>query len=146
MNILGLGMWELVLILVIAMVVAGPKRLLHWSYIVGRFLGQVRVMWGNAMDSVQKEIDDAGVDFQLPRDPTDRRQVQRFTQDALKPFREPMEQAMREAQELKRTIEAEARIDADVIGPAPEAAPTADDAPAKKDDASFGTWSGGKGG
>ena len=35
MNFLGVGAWELVAILLIMLVFAGPKRMIHWSYVWG---------------------------------------------------------------------------------------------------------------
>jgi len=67
MNVLGVGGIELLIVLVIMLVVAGPKRMIHWSYILGRYLAKFRRMWSETVDIVQKEFDEAGVGVQLPR-------------------------------------------------------------------------------
>ncbi|MFW5691547.1 MAG: hypothetical protein ACOCXZ_03505 [Chloroflexota bacterium] len=119
MNILGMGLWELVLVLVIALVVAGPKRTLNWMYVLGRFAAQVREMWSRVMEGVQKDLDDAGVDIKLPADPTDRAEMSRFARDALRPLQEPMQKAMRdyenEARQLEKTIKDEAHLEIDKV-------------------------------
>lgn len=102
MNIFGVGGVELLIIVLIALIVAGPKRMLHWAYIVGKWLGQLRVLWSQMMDQLQKEFDEAGVDVKLPKDLPTRGDIQRMASQALRPVAEPMEKAMKE-------VEAEAK-------------------------------------
>jgi Sec-independent protein translocase protein TatA len=66
MEILGVGGAEMVTIFVIMLVVAGPKRMIQWAYVLGQYVAKFRVMWAEVMAGVQKEIDDAGLDVQLP--------------------------------------------------------------------------------
>lgn len=68
MNILGVGGSELLIVLIIMLVIAGPKRMIHWSYILGQHMSKFRRMWSETVDIVQKEFDDAGVGIQLPKD------------------------------------------------------------------------------
>ena len=68
MNILGVGGSELLIVLVIMLVIAGPKRMIHWSYILGQHMAKFRRMWSETVDIVQKEFDDAGVGIQIPKD------------------------------------------------------------------------------
>ncbi len=68
MNILGVGGSELLIVLVIMLVIAGPKRMIHWSYILGQHMAKFRRMWSETVDIVQQEFDDAGVGIQLPKD------------------------------------------------------------------------------
>jgi len=67
MEIFGVGGAEMVAILVIMLVVAGPKRMVQWAYVLGRYVAKGRAMWEEVMAGVQKEIDDAGLDVQLPK-------------------------------------------------------------------------------
>jgi len=67
MEIFGVGGAEMVAILVIMLVVAGPKRMVQWAYVLGQYVSKARVMWDEVMAGVQKEIDDAGLDVQLPK-------------------------------------------------------------------------------
>ncbi|MBA3869103.1 MAG: hypothetical protein H0X30_08110 [Anaerolineae bacterium] len=67
MEIFGVGGGEVVAILVIMLVVAGPKRMVQWAYVLGQYISKARGMWDEVMAGVQKEIDDAGLDVQLPK-------------------------------------------------------------------------------
>ncbi|MCZ7542900.1 MAG: hypothetical protein M5R40_04895 [Anaerolineae bacterium] len=62
MNIFGIGAAELVIIFLILLVVAGPKRMVAWAYIVGRELSKLRVMWSETMEMIQTELEEAGVE------------------------------------------------------------------------------------
>ena len=66
MEIFGVGGAEMVAILVIMLVVAGPKRMIQWAYVLGQYVAKARAMWAEMMAGVQKEIDDAGLDVKLP--------------------------------------------------------------------------------
>ena len=63
MEIFGIGGAELVAILIIMLVVAGPKRMVQWAYVLGQYVSKARAMWDGVMAGVQKEIDDAGLDI-----------------------------------------------------------------------------------
>ncbi len=147
MNIMGMGIPELLVILLIAMIVAGPKRLMQWAYISGRFMGQMRVMWGQMMSSIQREFDDAGLDIKMPKDPLNRSQVQQFTRDALRPLSDPMRQAMhdyeREARALEKEIREADKLDVEeVTDDSAEIKKAASPPPPAQKPKSFGTWGG----
>lgn len=143
MNILGIGGWELVVIFIIALVIAGPKRMIQWAYIAGKYLGQLRIVWRNMMQTVQKEFDDAGVDIQLPKDMPTRGDVGRIAQKALQPFTSPMKQAMDEVEKDVNSVKQTAtdlQVEASMNGKQKHEASK----PANTNDAeqsSFGTWS-----
>jgi sec-independent protein translocase protein TatB len=62
MNILGVGPFELILVLIIMLVVAGPKRMVQWAYEIGRYTAQLRAMFQETMNAVQKELSESGLD------------------------------------------------------------------------------------
>ena len=66
MNILGAGPGELVVVFVIMLVVAGPKRMIKWAYVLGQYTAQLRQMWQQTLDAFRKELADANLD--LPKD------------------------------------------------------------------------------
>ena len=66
MEIFGIGGAEMVAIFVIMLVVAGPKRMIQWAYVLGQYVSKAREMWAEVMVGVQKEIDAAGLDVKLP--------------------------------------------------------------------------------
>jgi Sec-independent protein translocase protein TatA len=67
MEIFGVGGAELVAILIIMLIVAGPKRMIQWAYVLGQYVAKFRNMWSEVMAGVQKELDAAGMDVQLPK-------------------------------------------------------------------------------
>lgn len=96
MNIFGIGGAELVLIILIMLVVAGPQRMLRWAYHLGRYTAILRKQWSQMMDVVQQEINAAGLDVQVPRDLPTRQNVSKFIQDAAKPLSDPVERTVKE--------------------------------------------------
>ncbi len=67
MEIFGVGGAEMAAILIIMLVVAGPKRMIQWAYVLGQYVAKGRAMWADVMVGVQKELDEAGMDVQLPK-------------------------------------------------------------------------------
>ena len=98
MNVFGIGGPELIAILIIMLVFAGPKRMIHWSYILGQYVAKFRTMWSQTVDVIQKEFDDAGVDIQLPKDVPTRGSLNKTISDALQPITKPIEESMAEVQ------------------------------------------------
>lgn len=96
MNIFGVGGAELVLIIVIMLVVAGPKRMVRWAYVAGEYIGRLRHMWSEVVDVVQREIDDAGLDVKLPSDPPTRQNLDEWVRSAAKPFTDELESTAKE--------------------------------------------------
>lgn len=92
MNIFGIGTAEFVLIILIMLVVAGPKRMVRWAYIVGQYMGKLRQMWEEVVDVMQKEADAAGLDVQIPHDPPSRQNIDKWVRDVAKPYSESLQQ------------------------------------------------------
>jgi Sec-independent protein translocase protein TatA len=153
MDIFGIGGWELVAILLIMLVVAGPKRMIHWAYILGTYVAKMRTMWSEAVGVLQKEFDEAGVDIKLPKEPPTRGQWTRMASDALKPVSEPLKAVQNEVRgELERAQEA-LTITTNGSGQktSPNTAASADppktgdlgtwsQSPGERDQSDFGTW------
>jgi len=98
-NIFGVGGAELVLIILIMLLVAGPQRMMRWAYHIGRYTAILRKQWSQMMDVIQKEVDEAGMDIKVPRDLPTRQNVNKFIQDAAKPWSDQVEASMREVRE-----------------------------------------------
>ena len=96
MNFLGVGGTELLLILLIALIVAGPRRLIAWSYQLGRWLARVQRLWAESARMLQRELDDAGVDVTVPRQIPTRRGLNQQLKSAIRraaaPIQEPLEE------------------------------------------------------
>lgn len=58
-NILGMGLPEMLVIGVLLMAVAGPKRMVRWAYMLGRYLSQIRAYADEAMGAMKREIEAA---------------------------------------------------------------------------------------
>ena len=102
MNIFGVGGAELVAILVIMLVFAGPKRMIHWSYVLGQYVAKFRVIWSQTVDLVQKEFDEAGVDIKLPKEPPTRQNLNRSLGEAIKPMTKPLQDSL---DEVKKDVD-----------------------------------------
>lgn len=135
MNILGIGGWEFVAILLIMLVVAGPKRMMRWAYILGTYMAKLRLMWAETMALVQKEFDQAGVDIQLPKEPPTRRSINEAAQKAFKPFTDPLQQTLAEVEADAQKVQQVAKLNIPNSKTSPET-----DQPANGDQG-FGTWS-----
>ncbi len=150
MNILGVGGWELVLIVIIMLVVAGPKRMARWAYIAGTYIAKFRAMWSETVDVLQKEFDQAGVDIQIPKDIPTRnslnKQATKVFDEFTRPVKETMDQATANVKDIKKTtaVTAQAASKATNGAKAPaKPATTAAKKPSDKPKGDFGTWSGG---
>ena len=92
MNIIGVGTSELLLVLVIMMVIAGPKRMIIWANLLGQYWVKLRRIWSEMVKEIQKELDDAGVDVTLPKTPPTRTQMDKWAQAAMKAVSEPLQE------------------------------------------------------
>lgn len=102
MNFFGIGGTELVLIVLIMLIVAGPKRMIQWAYVLGVWVGKARTMWQQAVDVLQKEMDEAGVNVQLPKEPPTRQSITRMVNDAVKPYTRELEATYRQTQQVTK--------------------------------------------
>ncbi len=94
MDILGVGGWELVAILLIMLVVAGPKRMIQWSYQLGKYVSMLRKMWADTAQMLQKEFDEAGVDVKVPTNIPTRGDLNREINRALSPVTKPFQESL----------------------------------------------------
>ncbi|MDX2140185.1 MAG: hypothetical protein SF123_19015 [Chloroflexota bacterium] len=96
MNIFGIGGAELILILIIMLVVAGPKRMIRWAYVLGKYIAMLQKMWGEAAAMIQKEFDAAGVDVEVPKNIPTKADLQRTVVKAIKPVSQPFDDIKQE--------------------------------------------------
>lgn len=107
MELFGIGGMELVAILIIMLVVAGPKRMIQWAYILGQYTAKLRGMWSEVMKGVQKEMDAAGMDIQVPKDIPTRSSLQRQMQQALSGVTRPAQDILDEVKAVQNSVVAE---------------------------------------
>ena len=144
MNILGVGGPELIAILIIMLVFAGPKRMIHWSYLLGQYLAKFRAMWSQTVDLVQKEFDDAGVGIQLPKEPPTRKNMNKAIANVMKPVTQPVQESL---DEVKKDVESLQEVGAELKNKTktlPSPAAKAKPAPKPPEAVGMGSWSGGK--
>lgn len=148
MNILGVGGTELILIVVIMLIVAGPKRMAQWAYIAGTYLAKFRAMWSETVDVLQKEFDQAGVDIKIPKDVPTRgsinKQATKVLEEFTRPVKETMEKATAEVGEIKKTTAVTAQAVSKATN-GTKTTSTATTTPKKPEQpkGDFGAWSGG---
>lgn len=106
MELFGVGAWELIAILLVMLLVAGPKRMIQWSYKLGQYVGVMRKMWGETAAMLQKELDDAGVDIKVPTEPPTRGSIRKEFERAISPVTQPIRDSMsdveKDMQEVKQ--------------------------------------------
>lgn len=96
MNIFGIGGAELIIILVLMLIVAGPKRMIAWAYVLGTYLAKLRALWAETSKYLQQEFDNAGVDIQVPKDLPTRANITREIGRAISPVTKPIQDAIDE--------------------------------------------------
>lgn len=121
MNILGVGAWEFVAILLIMLVFAGPKRMIHWSYVLGQHVAKFRKIWSETVDIVQKEFDEAGVGIQLPKEPPTRKNLNKTIASAAAPLTKPVQDSL---DEVKKDIDSVKEVSDVLNDKKPKTAPT----------------------
>lgn len=63
MDILGIGAAEILIIALLTMIVAGPKRTAEWARQAGVYVRQLRDLWGRMMADLRKEMGDDADEF-----------------------------------------------------------------------------------
>ncbi len=141
MNILGVGAPELIVIFIIMLVFAGPKRMIHWAYILGQYTAKFRQMWSQTVDLIQKECDEAGVDVKIPKEAPTKQNFQKALSTAFQPVSKPIQDSLDEVNKDLNTVkEFKNEVTKPVWSSKPVEKPVkeAKDTPQKSD---LGTWS-----
>jgi Sec-independent protein translocase protein TatA len=110
MDILGIGGWELVAVILIMLIVAGPKRMIQWSYTAGKYVAMLRKMWAETAQQIQKEFDDAGVDVKVPKDLPTRATIGKEISRAMLPVTKPIQDSLNETKSEIDSVKEEAGI------------------------------------
>lgn len=132
MNIFGIGEWELLLIVVLMLVVAGPQRMIRWSYWLGKQIAKFRPIWYQVRQTIDKEMQAL--------------QVEELRQSINQGFTKPLTSAVREYKDVMSEVSKQ--TDLNPVKPSAAPAPTATPAPpaapadAAPTNGAFGAWSG----
>jgi Sec-independent protein translocase protein TatA len=135
MNILGMGEVELLAILVIMLIVLGPKGMARWAYTFGQYTAKMRRMWIEAMTLLQKEFKEAGIDVDLPKEVPTRRTLNKQVTKAIGSVTRPVQDTLDEVNSELQDITAATSI-ADQNG-----SKVKQNNPLSGTATSFGTWS-----
>ena len=92
MEIFGVGGAEFILILLIMLIVAGPKRMIHWSYQLGVYAGKLRHIWSQVAEGLEQEMRNEGLDIKIPRDITNKAQLNQFIRQQARPLSDSVRQ------------------------------------------------------
>jgi len=137
MNILGVGDIELIAILVIMLIVLGPRGMARWAYTMGQYAAKMRRMWSEAMVLLQKEFKDAGIEVDLPKEMPTRKTIAKQVNKALTPVTRPIQETLDEVNTEMSQIKSAASV-ADQNGTkVAQESPGSDNPPPSN----FGTWS-----
>jgi len=79
--VFGIGLPELLVIIVVAVIVFGPDRLPEFARQAGRLIRQVRQFTNSARDDIRNELGPEFADFELT-DLDPRRAMRKYIQDA----------------------------------------------------------------
>jgi Sec-independent protein translocase protein TatA len=143
MNFFGIGGAEIVLIILIMLVVAGPKRMIQWAYVMGVWAGKARNMWSQAVATLQQEIDAAGGGITLPKEPPTRQSLARMVNEAVKPYAQEIEQTYKETDALVKGANVKpataAKLPAQTLKAA-QTPKTAETPAPKASEPNLGTW------
>ena len=134
MNILGVGGWELVAILLIMLMVAGPERMIRWAYQLGRYAAYFRRVWAETVKVLQEGLNDAGIDVELPKEVPTRGSINREINKAVEKISSPLNDPLKEIDSTMKQVSRAANPKA------PSPAPDTGDSGT----AGLGTWSGDK--
>ncbi|MBZ0284225.1 MAG: hypothetical protein K8L97_26030 [Anaerolineae bacterium] len=144
MDILGIGGAELIAILIVMLVVAGPKRMIQWAYVLGTYMAKLRAMWAEVMSAVQQELKESGVDVELPKELPKHgnlnRQFNQQVQKVMSPVTKPIEDTLKEASVSVNTPNTQSAVPEGNGAAKPKPQPSA---PPPNDKSDFGSWSGG---
>lgn len=149
MEILGIGGWEIVAILLLLLIVAGPKRMIAWSYTLGKYLAILRGMWAETAAMLQKELRQAGLDVEVPKEPPTKSTITRTITTTITKAAAPVTEPLRETQKQLSISDLMGPMTPRSLNkpvndqPAPPATNgTANGAPPASNGASFGAWGG----
>ncbi len=106
MNIFGIGPTELLIVFLLMLMVAGPKRMVRWAYVLGVYMGKFRAMWEDASNMIKKELAEAGIEPEVvdlvgkAANPRTRQQAVSSQFDRLvSEMKKPVEESLKPVQE-----------------------------------------------
>ena len=115
MNIFNIGGMELLLIITIALIVAGPKRIAVWAYQMGVWAAKLQDLWSEFAKVLQQEMDEAGINVQIPNKPPTRDQLTRSVQEFGREISKAAEESVSDVKKEVENLQAELQQERDTI-------------------------------
>ncbi len=122
MDFLGIGMPELIVILIIAAVVVGPKRLPEVAVQLARLIRQLRGYATDVTSQMRSELDELTREYEQVR-----KELQEFRESATKEVRSVTSEVDRAVREAPAIIESSAEEKTEKRLPSPRKKTPADD-------------------
>ncbi len=98
MEIFGVGSMELVAILIIMLIVAGPRRMIQWAYVLGQYVAKGRRLWHDAMTAIEKDLQESGMDVNLPKEIPTRSSLNQQMSQVLNTVTQPGQVILKEVE------------------------------------------------
>ncbi len=95
MEILGIGLGELVAIVLVMLVIVGPERMLRWAYLLGQAVSKLQGLWRETAAALQKELDASKVGISVPKNIPTRQSLTHDMNRALRTLYETQPAAAR---------------------------------------------------
>src|SRR3989337_334138 len=131
MDFLGIGMPELIVVLIIAVVVVGPKRLPEVAVQLARLVRQLRGYATDVTSQMRSELDELTREYEQVR-----KELREFRESATKEVRSVTNEVDRAVREAPAIIESSAEEKAEKRLPPPRDKTAADEGSQARDPAS----------
>ncbi len=125
MNIFGIGAAELLIIFLLMLVVAGPKRMMRWAYVAGQYVAKLRAMWAETSAILKRELEQAGLEPEVvdtlqeltkPRALRKANPLDKLVDEMKKPVEDALKPVENVIQEVKEASSPDTRAEATPAG------------------------------
>jgi sec-independent protein translocase protein TatB len=145
MDIFGVGISEIIVILLVVLIIGGPRNALKWSRDLGRMLRQARELWAQMTAQLEKDLGEEGREImKATRELTQQvdtirrqgnprtlaRQVTDIVEKSSQETQESLSEAARKTDERIKAVTSSARLNKPVEKPEDQSAETSEE-PAK---------------
>ena len=73
--------------------------MIQWAYTMGVYMSKLKTMWGETVKYLQQELDDAGVDIQLPKEVPTRANIRKMADSVIQPIQQPIQDSLKQVQD-----------------------------------------------
>ncbi|MBK8034412.1 MAG: hypothetical protein IPO91_12845 [Chloroflexi bacterium] len=84
MEIFGIGLGELMAIILVMLVIVGPERMIRWAFTLGQYAGKLQQLWRETAKTLQHELDASGTGITVPKEIPTRQTLTRDMDRALR--------------------------------------------------------------